>query len=178
MRRKPATEPRNAKGTAVEGLIKEATDTATPVDRTMTKSEGRSEEEKTGRMPDDAGTPHATHANAPTKRSGRSSLTDHRSFAPDAQTGPITAGSSNRITGQTAREETRARKRIRNVMAYRLRLMAMTESCSATLTAAVERSSICKAKYRRWNFSLSFRCCMSWKTVRLMDCASLTASFS
>ena len=146
MRRKPATEPRNANGTAVEGLIREATDTATAVDRTMTKSEGRSEVASSGRMPDSTGTPQAAHTSAPTKSSGRRILTDQRSLAPDAQTGPITAGSSNRITGQTARKVTKDRKRIRNTMAYRLRLMAITESCSATLTAAVERSSICRAK--------------------------------
>ena len=116
--------------------------TAAKVDRTMAKSEGRSAEGKSGRTEDSTGTPHAAQTSAPRKSNGRRILTDHRSPAPEAQTGPIIAGSSDRRTGQAARSDTRERMRIRRTMAYSPRLMAITESCSATLTAAVERSSM------------------------------------
>ena len=117
-------------------------DTAARVDRTMANSEGRSEEGNAGRTADLTGTPQAAQTSAPTKSSGRRILTDQRSPAPEAQTGPITAGSSDRRTGQAARSDTRERMRIRSAMSYSPRLMAITESCSATLTAAVERSSM------------------------------------
>ena len=65
--------------------------------------------------------------------------------APDAVVQPLTTGMSRRANKTTGSRVLRKIYAAANI-AYSERLMAITESCSATLTAAFARSSMCRAK--------------------------------
>ena len=84
-------------------------------------------------------------------------------MTPEDTAGPRMTGISLTESHTPIRRTMKIISRIILYLLYRqkFRFNAIIDSKSAAFSADSERVSICRAKYLRWNFSLSFNCGMS-----------------